>query len=178
MEVQQPMSLKQPSLAADMAPLLKSKDSNKAIELKSLKTDLLNRLKNNKNKMQNRGFLSLEKEINKAIRPVKLQNIKKDYLDKLEHVKDKKRPYSLPQIKALKFDDTYIVDVIFYTTNNPNHFDEKTGKLSNKIKIAFKDILGQPYWMASIGDGVRQYTINTPKDFKMSEFVKHKILQI
>ena len=46
MEVQQTSSLKQPSLAADMAPLLKSKDSNKAIELKSFKTDLLNRLKN------------------------------------------------------------------------------------------------------------------------------------
>ena len=37
--------LNQPSLAADMAPLLKSKESNKANDLKSLKTDLLERLK-------------------------------------------------------------------------------------------------------------------------------------
>ena len=44
-----------------MAPLLKSKDSNKANELKSLKTDLLNRLTNGKNKMQTRGFLSSDK---------------------------------------------------------------------------------------------------------------------
>ena len=49
--------LKQPSKAADMAPLLKSKDSNKANDLKSLKTDLLDRLKNCKN-IQNRGFLA------------------------------------------------------------------------------------------------------------------------
>ena len=35
--------------------------------------------------------------------------------------------------------------------------------------------MGNQYWMASIGDGVRQYTINTPKDFKISEFVKRYI---
>ena len=57
-----------------MAPLLKSKDSNKANDLKSLKTDLLDRLKNGKN-IQNRGFLSWE-EVNKAVRPIKLNNIK------------------------------------------------------------------------------------------------------
>ena len=175
MEDRNSSRLKCPSQAANMAPLLKSKDSNKVNELKSLKNDLLNRLTNGKSKMQARGFLSLEKEINKAARPIKLHNIKKDYLDKLDNIEVKKRPYSLTQIKALKFDDTYIVDVIFYTANNPNHFDGKTGKLSNKIKPAFKDILGNRYWMVSIGDGVRQYTINTPKDFKISEFVKRYI---
>jgi hypothetical protein len=57
MEVKNISRLKQPSKAADMAPLLKSKDSNKANDLKSLKTDLLDRLKHGKN-IQNRGFLS------------------------------------------------------------------------------------------------------------------------
>ena len=142
MEVRNSSRLNQPSQAANMAPLLKSKDSNKANELKSLKNDLLNRLTNGKSKMQTRGFLSLEKEINKAARPIKLHNIKKDYLDKLDNIEVKKRPYSLTQIKALKFDDTYIVDVICYTRNNPNHFDEKTKKKINNIKPAFKYILG------------------------------------
>ena len=54
MEVQQISRLKQPLKAADMAPLLKSKDSNTANELKSLKTDLLHRFKNCKGKLQNR----------------------------------------------------------------------------------------------------------------------------
>ena len=45
MDVRQKNSLKQPTTAADMAPLLKSKDSNKAFNLKSLKTDLSNSLK-------------------------------------------------------------------------------------------------------------------------------------
>ena len=57
MEVKKKSRLKQPSKAADMALLLRSKDSNKANDLKSLKTDLLDRLKNGKN-IQNRGFLS------------------------------------------------------------------------------------------------------------------------
>ena len=35
--------------------------------------------------------------------------------------------------------------------------------------------MGNRYWMASIGDGVRQYIINTPKDFKISEFVQRRI---
>ena len=186
MDVQHKQSLKQPLKAADMAPLLKSKDSNKNSKrslalsakgdaLNSFKTDLLNILNDGKSKIQKRGFLSLEKEINKAVRPVKLNNIKKDYLDKLNNIEEKKRPHSLSQIKALKFDDTYIVDVIFYTANNPNHFDAKTGIPENKIKVAFRDILGQPYWMVSIGDGVRQYTINTPKDFKMSDAVNRRI---
>ena len=48
MEVRNTSRLKQPSQAANMAPLLKSKDSNKANELKSLKNDLLNRLTNGK----------------------------------------------------------------------------------------------------------------------------------
>ena len=84
-------------------------------------------------------------------------------MDKLDYVEEPKRKLSLTQIKALKFDDTYIVDVIFYSSNNPNRFDEPTGKLTNKIKPAFTDIWGNRYWMASIGDGVRQYNINTPK---------------
>ena len=111
------------------------------------------------------------------MRPVKLNNIKKDYLDKLDNVEEPKRPYSLTQSKALNFDNTYIVDVIFYSRNNPNHVDEATGKLTNKIKPAFTDILGHRYWMVSIGDGVRQYIINTPKHFKISEFVKRKIFK-
>ena len=74
MEVKKKSRLKQPSKAADMALLLRSKDSNKANDLKSLKTDLLDRLKNGKN-IQNRGFLSWE-EVNKAVRPIKLNNIK------------------------------------------------------------------------------------------------------
>ena len=75
MDVRQNNSLKQPTLAADMAPLLKSKDSNKAINLKNLKTDLSNSLKNNKDKIQTRALLSLQKSIDKAVRPVKLNNI-------------------------------------------------------------------------------------------------------
>ena len=77
MDVRQNNSLKQPTLAADMAPLLKSKDSNKAINLKNLKTDLSNSLKNNKDKIQHIALLSLQKSIDKAVRPVKLNNIKK-----------------------------------------------------------------------------------------------------
>ena len=34
--------------------------------------------------------------------------------------------------------------------------------------------MGDRYWMASIGDGVRQYTINTPTWFKISQFGKRK----
>ena len=75
MDVRQKNSLKQPITAADMAPLLKSKDSNKAFNLKSLKTDLSNSLKNTKDKLQNRALLSLQKSIDKAVRPVKLNNI-------------------------------------------------------------------------------------------------------
>ena len=75
MDVRQNNSLNQPTLAADMAPLLKSKDFNKAINLKSWKTDLSNSLKNNKDKIQTRALLSLQKSIDKAVRPVKLNNI-------------------------------------------------------------------------------------------------------
>ena len=53
-----------------MTPSLKSKDFNKANELNSLKTDLLTRLNNGKRNLQHRWFLALEKEINKAVRPV------------------------------------------------------------------------------------------------------------
>ena len=41
-------------------------------------------------------------------------------------------------------------------------------------KPAFTDELGTRYWMAHIGEGVKQYTINTPKDFNSSEVVKRK----
>ena len=58
-----------------MAPLLKSKESNKANDLKSLKTDLMRKTKSCKHKTPHRGFLSVDKEINKAVRPVKLNNI-------------------------------------------------------------------------------------------------------
>ena len=91
------------------------------------------------------------------------------------NVEEKNRPYALTQIKSLKVDDAYIVDVIVYTTNSPNRFDEATGSLTSKLNKAFTDLLGNRYWMASIVDGVRQYVINTPKDFKISEFVERKI---
>ena len=87
-------------------------------------------------KIQHRGFLSLHKSIDKAAIPVTLYNIKKDYLDKLEYVEQEQRKLSSSQIKALTFEDTYIVDVICYTTNNPNQLDEATGKAHNKIKPA------------------------------------------
>ena len=45
MEAQQQSHFTQPSAAADMAPLLNSKDSNKAINLENVKTDLLHILK-------------------------------------------------------------------------------------------------------------------------------------
>ena len=147
--------LPQPLTAADMAPLLKSKDSNKASDLKSLKTDLLHRIKLSQGKLQKRAWLSLQKSIDKAVRPVKLNNINKEYLDKLDHVEEDKRKLASTQIKALKFDNTYIVDVIVYATHNPNQLDEATGKIPNKIKPAFTDIVGNRYWMVSIGDGVR-----------------------
>ena len=75
MDVRQNNSLNQPTLAADMAPLLKSKDFNKAMNLKSWNTDLSNSLKQNKDKIQTRALLSLQKSIDKAVRPVKLNNI-------------------------------------------------------------------------------------------------------
>ena len=95
-----------------------------------MKTDFLNILKN-KGELHTRGFLSLQKNIGKAAGPLKFNNIIKDDLDKLDYVEEDKRKLSLTQLKALEFEDTYIVNVICYTTNNPNHFDEATGKIPN-----------------------------------------------
>ena len=39
-------------------------------------------------------------------------------------------------------------------------------------KTAFTDELGTRYWVAHIGEGVKQYTINTPKDLNILELVK------
>ena len=76
----------------------------------------------------------------------------------------------------------YLVNVIFYTRNNPNHFDERTGLMSNKLKPALYDKInenekGSPYWMTDISDGVRQYTISMPESFDILELVKLKIFK-
>ena len=81
----------------------------------------------------------------------------------------------------MNYDKTYLVNVIFYTTNNPNSVNEQTGLITNKIKPAFYDKInenekGSPYWMTDISDGVRQHTINTPESFEILELVKLKIL--
>ena len=141
-----------------------------------MKTDLLNIVTTRVGKLQTRALLSLQKSIDKAAIPVTLYNIKKDYVDKLEYVEQEQRKFSSSQIKALTFEDTYIVDVICYTTNNPNQLDEATGKAHNKIKPASTNEVGNRYWMVSIGDGIRQYTINTPKYFNSLELVKRTIL--
>ncbi len=69
----------------------------------------------------------------------------------------------MTKLKALKFDNTHRVDAILYTRNNLNQFGETTGKIPNTIKPAFTDEVGERYWMASIGDGIRQYIINVPR---------------
>jgi uncharacterized protein YfkK (UPF0435 family) len=119
---------------ATKASLLKSKDSNK---LNDMKNDLLTQLNNNKDKLQNRASLSLQKQISAALRPVKLKNLQIDYLTKLEQVIEDKHKLSLSELKALKFDKSYLVNVIFYTRNNPNQVDPKTGLVAWKIKPAF-----------------------------------------
>ena len=73
------------------------------------------------------------------MRPVKLTNLKLDYFDKLDRAQENKQKIASPKIKALNYDKTYLVNVIFYTRNNPNHLDELTGIMSNKIKPAFYD---------------------------------------
>ena len=174
--------LKQPLTTANKARLLKSTDSNKRSDLNDLKNRLLDTLENNKNKIQNRALISLQKNIQKAVRPVKLKNLKLDYLDKLDRAKENKQKLTLTKIKALNYDKTYLVNVIFYTSNNPNQVDKQTGLVSNKIKPAFYDKInenekGSPYWMTDISDGVRQYTINTPESFEILELVKRKIFK-
>ena len=42
-------------------------------------------------------------------------------------------------------------------------------------KTAFTDELGTRYWVANIGEGVKQYTINTPKDLNSLELVKRNM---
>ena len=106
-----------------------------------MKTDLLDRLNNGKHKTQHRALLSLDKEITQAMIPDKSTYSKTDYSYKLDIVEEGKRKPSLTQVKALTVDNTYIVDVIFYTRNNPNHVDEATNKLLNHIKPDFTDIL-------------------------------------
>ena len=74
-------------------------------------------------------------------------------------MKKKKTNLALSKIKALKFDKTYLVNVIFYIRNNPKHFDEQTGKMAKQIKPAFYEQIdenekGVPYWTTDISDGV------------------------
>ena len=173
--------IKQPLTTANTALLLKSTDSNKRSDLNDLKSRLLDTLDNNKNKIQNRALVSLQKNIKNAMRPVKLKNLKLDYVDKLDRAKDVSN-LTLPKIKALNFDKQYLVNVIFYTSNNPNPVNEETGLVSNKIKPAFYDKInenekGSPYWMTDISDGVRQYNINVPESFDILELVKIEIFK-
>ena len=56
-------NLKQPLTTANKARLLKSTDSNKRSDLSDLKNRLLDTLENNKNKIQNRALISLQKNI-------------------------------------------------------------------------------------------------------------------
>jgi hypothetical protein len=173
----QPLSqpLSQPSSSANTASLLKSKDSNK---FNTKNNDLLSKLDINKDKPQNRAMLSLKQQISTALRPVKLNNLQTDYLNNLEQATEDNHKLSLSELKALKFEKSYLVNVVFYTRSNPNHLDAN-GVPTNKIKVAFYDKLneherGSPYWMTDISDGVRQYTINTPADFNILELVKLK----
>jgi hypothetical protein len=151
-------------------------------KLNDLKHELLTTLNINKNKIQNRASLSLQKQISTALRPVKLKNIQNEYISNLEKYDENKPKLSLSALKALKFEKHYIVDVIFYSRNNPNQLDEITKLPLNKIKPAFYDKInenerGTPYWMTHIHDGVRQYTIDIPADFNILEIIKRKIFK-
>jgi uncharacterized protein YfkK (UPF0435 family) len=97
------------------------------------KNGLLAQLNNNKDKLQHRASLSLQKQISAALRPVKLKNLQTDYLTKLDQVIEDKHKLSLSELKALKFDKSYLVNVIVYTRNNPNQVDPKTGLVVWKI---------------------------------------------
>ena len=117
----------------------------------------------------------------KAVRPDALQNLKLDYVDKLDRANEGTTNLTLSKLKALNYDKSYLVNVIVYIRNNPNHVDEQTGLVSNKIKPAFYDKMnenekGNPYCMTDISDGVRQYTINTPESFEILELVELKSL--
>ena len=41
------------------------------------------------------------------MRPVNLNNLKLHYLDKLDRAKEEKQNIALPEIKALKYDNTF-----------------------------------------------------------------------
>jgi phosphoenolpyruvate synthase/pyruvate phosphate dikinase len=94
-----------PSSAANTASLLKSKDSN---TLNDVNNDLLTQLNNNKTKLQNRASLSLQRHISAAVRPVKLNNLQTDYLNKLDQVQEENHKLSLSEVKALKFEKKLI----------------------------------------------------------------------
>ena len=68
---------------------------------------------------------------------MKLKNIQKYYIGKLDQVEEEPRKLALPNLKALDFDKTQLVNVIFYTSTNLNPVDEKTGLVSYKMKPAF-----------------------------------------
>jgi hypothetical protein len=176
----QPLSqpLSQSSSSANTATLLNSKDFN---TLNTKKNDLLTKLDNNKDKLQQRAILSLQKQISTALRPVKLKNLQTDYFNKLEQAKEENHKLSLSELKALTFEKTYLVNVVFYTRNNPRQLDANNVP-TNKKQVAFYNKLneharGSPYWMTDISDGVRQYTINTPADFDILDLVKRKIFK-
>ena len=80
--------------------------------LNDLKTELLTRLNNNTNKIQNRTSLSLQKQISTALRPVKLKNIQNEYINNLEKYDENKPKLSLSSLKALKFEKHYLINVI------------------------------------------------------------------
>jgi hypothetical protein len=151
-------------------------------KLNDLKNEILTKLNNNINKIQHRASLSLQKQISTAFRPVKLTKKQNDYISNLEKYDEHKPKLSLSALKLLRFEKHYIVDVIFYTRNNPNRLDEITKLPLNKIKPALYDKLnenenGDPYWMTHIQDGVRQYTIDIPADFNILELIKRKIFK-
>ena len=79
----------------------------------------------------------------KAVRPDALQNPKLDYVDKLDRANEGTTNLTLSKLKALNYDKSYLVNVIVYIRNNPNHVDEQTGLVSNKIKTALYDKLNE-----------------------------------
>ena len=91
--------LNQPLSPARAARLLKSTDSNKLSNLNDLKNRLLESLESNKHKIQKRALISLQTNIRKAVRPVKLKNLKLDYVDKLDRTSLRK--LTLPKIRSI-----------------------------------------------------------------------------
>jgi hypothetical protein len=72
-------------------------------KLNDLKNELLTKLNNNTNKIQNMASLSLQKQISTALRPVKLTNIQNDYISNLEKYDEHKPKLSLSSLKTLNF---------------------------------------------------------------------------